>query len=77
MDPCWHGQKYEWGHICYYLLKLLALQNVKLQNYFKSMNMSYKSEYTVMGPCVVIVRQWILKVKIGNTWKWRDLVMIY
>ncbi len=75
-------------------------------------HVSYKSEYTVMGPCVVIVKSWILMVRtwvlwwghsilkfmitglstlvllrpqkelptrdtIENTWKRRDLVMIY
>ncbi len=48
--PWWHSHKWEWGHMFYHLLKLLAPQNIKLQNYIdqlKSMSMWVTNQNTM------------------------------
>ncbi len=39
-------------------------------------HVSYKSEYTVMGPCVVIVRSWTLMVRTWVLW-WGHPILIF
>ncbi len=80
---CWWSMM-AWSHVrmgphIFLILKIISTTKCKFSDLFWPAtvheHVSYKSEYSVMGPCVVIVRSWNLMVRTWVLWWGHPILM--